>query len=343
MYVCLCISIPNIIHYFILQALARQLWASKESLHMSSQLAEHLEDKLNDSEEEVDSLQRQCDLLQLELNKSNSHLHQSEATVEEQTTELLQLRTKVDDLKLERRRLEQELEEERRKPVSPVTPLTPMGTTSADCTLLAEELASLRSKLDQSQACRMKLERQLSDVTLEKADLEQQVALAEETADELRLRLAATEDTDSGVVSASTKLKRSKSMHHSGRQRFTAWRPSHTSSPLKSPQTLDPTPSLHSHGSELHSPTTIPSLWSELGSQCVTLQDQFDQWVQKCNCSASLEYQKYVKTRHVPQQEGSKESLQPFKHIFDELFSSIKETTAVANRLLAKGQAQAKA
>lgn len=311
---------------------------------MSSQVAEHLESKLNESEEEVDSLQRQYDLLQLELNKSDSHLHHSEAALEEQGTELLQLRRKVDDLQLERRRLEQELEEERRKAASPLVPTTPpMGTNSAECMLLMEELASLRSKLDQSQVCRMKLERQLSDVSLEKADLEQQMVSAEETAEELRLRLTAMEDTDGGPVSASIKLKRSKSMHHGGRQRLTTWRPSHTSSPLKSPQTLDSPPSLHSHGFELCSPTNIPSLWSELDSQCTTLQGQFDQWVQKCNCSASLEYRKYVKARQGAQQEGSKEPLQPFKHIFDELFSSIKETTAVANRLLAKGQEQAKA
>ena len=314
---------------------------------MSSQLAEHLESKLNESEEEVDQLQRQCDLLQLELNKSDGHLHHSEALLEEQATEVLQLKRKVDDLQLERRRLEQELEGERRKTVSPMVPFTPpMGTSSAECTLLAEELASLRSKLEQSQACKMKLERQLSDVALEKAGLEQQVTLAEETVEELRSRLAATEDIDSGLVSGSTRLKRSKSMLYGGKQCYAARRPSHSSSPLKSPQTLEPLPSLHPHSSGSRSPTNIPSLWSELDSQCTTVQGQFDQWVQKCNCSASLEYQKYVKARQMAQQEESKERtqppLQPFKNIFDELFSSIKETTAVANRLLSKGQEQVK-
>lgn len=311
---------------------------------MSSQLGEHLESKLNESEEEVDQLQRQCDLLQLELNKSDSHLHHSEAMLEEQATELLQLKRKVNDLQLERRRLEQELEGERRKTVSPMVPLMPpMGTSCAECTLLAEELASLRSKLEQSQTCKMKLERQLSDVAVEKAGLEQQVTLAEETVEELRSRLVATEDTDGGLVSGSTRLKRSKSMLYGARQ---CRRPSHSSSPLKSPQTLEPPPSLHPHASGSRSPTNIPSLWSELDSQCTTVQGQFDQWVQKCNCSASLEYQKYVKARQMAQQEESKEQtqppLQPFKNIFDELFSSIKETTAVANRLLSKGQEQVK-
>lgn len=311
---------------------------------MSAQLAEHLEDKLNESEEEVDSLQRQCDRLQLEVSKSTSHVQQSEAMLAEQATEMLKLRKEVDDLRLERRRLEQELEGERRKTLSPDTCLTPpSGTTFADCALLAEELARLRSNLEQSQACKMRLERQLSDATLEKEGMEQQVARAEEIAEELRLKLAATEDTDRGIVPSSTRLNRSKSMHHSygGRRRFTT-RPPSNSSPLTSPQMLELPPSLLTPGSQ--SPTSNPSLWSELDSQCATVQSQFDQWVQKCNCSASLEYRKYVKTRQTAEQEGSKEQtqslLQPFKLMFDELFSSIKETTAVANRLLSNGQEQ---
>ena len=313
---------------------------------MSSQLAEHLEGKLNESEEEVDLLQRQCDLLQLEVNKNGSHLQQSEAKLEEQATEILKLRKEVDGLQLERRRLEQELEGERRKALSLDACLTsPSGTNSTECIHLAEGLASLRSALEQSHACKMKLERQLSDAIVEKESMEQQMTKAEETVEELRLKLAATEDTDSGIVSGLTRLNRSKSMHYGcgGRRRFTT-RPPTSSSPLTSPQTLELPPSLHLHRSGSHSPSSSPSLWSELDSQCATLQRQFDQWVQKCNCSASLEYQKYVKTRQMTEQEGSKERtqslIQPFKHMFDELFLSIKETTAVANRLLSNGQEQ---
>lgn len=78
------------------------------------------------------------------------------------------------------------------------------------------------------------------------------------------------------------------------------------------------------------------SLFGELDEQFLQLQKQFQDLVTSCNCSASLPYRdRYPHINH-KRVEASKPAVnkKPFQHIFDKIYATLKETTAVADRLI---------
>ncbi|CAI8051502.1 hypothetical protein GBAR_LOCUS28194 [Geodia barretti] len=87
------------------------------------------------------------------------------------------------------------------------------------------------------------------------------------------------------------------------------------------------------------------SLFSELDSQYSDLQEHYDELVQQCTCSAGLAHRNRMK--QAASEMGGADGLsplvtpsprvdssQPFKDLFEEVFATLKQTAAVADKLV---------
>jgi uncharacterized phage infection (PIP) family protein YhgE len=320
------------------QDLTRQVSVLRESLMAAGQLSEQLEEKMEELEDDNEDLSTRLTQCQGELEKRERKIQKLQGKLEEQEVRLLELKMEYREVTTEKKALEKELLEERQKNETPLSPL--LGEKDELVVQLNGEVSKLVLKLSECNLQRDNMAEQLSVTLHENELLEHKLLQAEAHAEELRYKLASLEETDGPSKSLQgSALRRSRSMRHT----------SSYSRQLRSP--LKPIPSecvarrspLSSRSSSTTSPTNMVasvSLWNELDTQCTHIQEQFDQWVNRCNCSASLEYRQFVKlssTKNATETKPSRPQTpagQAFKEMFDELFASLRETTAVANKLL---------
>ena len=289
---------------------------------MKTNLSEELDYKLEEVEEENDELQKKAACLQTELTKRELQIEQLEGRAAEQTTEVVLLQRKIDELELENKRLVQE----RKLQDSDIT-------SSTEDARLTMEVGTLQCQLAESKRSKKELEAKLSDSILQNEKLSEQVSRMEEQIEELKDKFTYTEEMDGVEKDAFSlkqiNIKRSKSL------RISRLRYYQTRSTVKSHLLLPPQTSGHEEPAvPLPNPRGL-SLFSELDNQYVQLQQQFEVWMERCHCSASSEY----KSQREPNQSSTKYTptdSQPFQKMFDEVFKSLKETTAVAHKLLAK-------
>ena len=320
------------------QDLVHQVSAMKESLTVAGKLSEQLEDRMEEIEEENKTLCGELNQCQGELKKRDCQLQQLQAKFEEQEVELSHLKADYRGIAMDKKVLEKELLEERNNNSST---LSKTFEEMDEMWRLKEELDNLRQKFNECNREKDRLTRELSTALHENERLEHRILQTEETVDELRHKLASAEEVDGPCkASHSSVIRRTRSMRYT-----TSYSSPHRSSFKLSSSSHNfrnhrsPLSSVSTNTTNSPVDTTGISLWNELDTQCADLQERFDRWVDKCNCSASLEYRQYLKSTPEKSQEEqtSREQTlngQPLKEMFDELFASLRETAAVANRLL---------
>ena len=112
-------------------------------------------------------------------------------------------------------------------------------------------------------------------------------------------------------------------------------------------------PSEDSHKSVRGNDSTLgTSLFSELDSQYSDLQEHYDQLVQQCTCSAGLAHRNRLKLTNMSDyadglspvttqpKVNSSGAGTPFKDLFDEVFSTLQQTAAVADKLIERNKSR---
>jgi DNA repair exonuclease SbcCD ATPase subunit len=208
---------------------------------------------------------------------------------------------------------------------------------------LVKAVEELTEKLRTANYQRGKYEKGLQEVVAENQTLSRSLERVEADAGELQARLRAYEDA---MEKQSLERSYSSPMPHSGQHLSVSSTPTSTvmfqyTSGLPSPSGEESNrPSARTADSLLGT-----SLFSELDSQYSDLQERYDQLVQQCTCSAGLAHRNQMKLSAAdgsgdvlhslaPSDEASSVSpVAPFKDLFEEVFATLKQTAAVADKL----------
>ena len=112
---------------------------------------------------------------------------------------------------------------------------------------------------------------------------------------------------------------------------------------LPTPSSADSSEHPSSLGTLLTTDSTLgTSLFSELDSQYSDLQERYDQLLQQCTCSAGLAHRNQQKPAAAHRKSDDLSSFiptgatpgTPFKDLFEEVFTALKQTAAVADKLM---------
>lgn len=211
---------------------------------------------------------------------------------------------------------------------------------------LLRTVEDLTGKLRTASYQRQKYEKGLREVLVENQTLTRSLERVEADAYEFQVRLRAYED-----AMEKQSLERSVGLPipHSGQHLSVSSTPTYGHvfqySGVQSPGGED-----GNHPMLKSSKTTDSllgtSLFSELDSQYSDLQERYDQLVQQCTCSAGLAHRSQMKlaaaessgdvlSSLVTQPEASSgPEGTPFKDLFEEVFATLKQTAAVADKLV---------
>lgn len=334
----------------LLQTLSRQLAELKDSLQFSNKSCEQLESKAEELERTSTSFRKLCEHQQVQL--------------EQKTAAIKDLEEKLDTVQKEYQKMKDNLE------LHQVQHTLSKSCIGSNCKLaqkkstsfsgedtvdhptasqreheLLKTVEELTEKFRTASYQRQKYEKGLREVLTENQTLTRSLERVEADAAELQARLRAYEDA----------MEKQQSLERSG------------GSPKPQFISVSSTPTygsvfqyngLPSPGSEdiiqvsLKSSRTTESLlgtslFSELDSQFSDLQERYDQLVQQCTCSAGLVHRSQLKlaaadgysdnvlSSLVTQPETSPASAgTPFKDLFEEVFATLKQTAAVADKLV---------
>ena len=208
---------------------------------------------------------------------------------------------------------------------------------------LVKTVEELTDKLRTANYQRERYENGLQEVVAENQALSRSLERVEADTGELQARLRAYEDA---MEKQSLEQAYSSPIPHSGQYLSVSSTPTSNS-------TFQYTSGLPSPGGEENNRPSIrtadsllgTSLFSELDSQYSDLQERYDQLVQQCTCSAGLAHRSQMKlsaadgSGDVPHSlatsaEASLVSpVAPFKDLFEEVFATLKQTAAVADKL----------
>lgn len=332
------------------QILSRNLAESKEHLQASNLTCEHLEVQLEEANETSSSLRKARDMRQVTLEQKNKTIQELEERIDTLQKELADQRAKP------------EWRDNRYKncscPTKPTGGLegalgsTPFG--GADVVearghetevALLQEIETLKLKLNQSDLQCRRVTKELQEALGENQNLSLSIEKVEEENRELQLRLRCFEDAyEKQNVDAPLMSPRCPSLtstpKHTHVTRFPFGLPSSPRS--KVPQGTE--------GGSTASPMAGEkgmSLFNELDSHCSHLQSQYDDLLERCTCSASMNHrgdhtlltQLDTPSNQVGHGEGQEEDEKPsmekpLRELFDALFSTLKETAQVADRLV---------
>ena len=334
------------------QTLLRQLAEAKDSLQFSNKLCEQLETRAEEAEKSNTSLTKLCDSQQ-------SQLEQKTAAVQD-------LEEKIDSVQRECQRLTEssqtlcksrgEGKSTRKKAASFNGALSDDAvdhpTVSDGTEELRKNVGELTGRLKTANYQREKYEKGLREVLVENQSLSRQLERAESDLGELGTRLRAFEEAmerQSLERSCSSPLVQSGQHHFSVSSTPTSSGVFQYSGSVSSPCVGG---GEETGGQRLlkTSRTTDSllgtSLFSELDSQYSDLQEHYDQLVQQCTCSAGLAHRNRMKlaagsanglTSLVtanPGADSSSAAGQPFKDLFEEVFATLKQTAAMADKLV---------
>ena len=315
-----------------MQTLSRQLAESKDSLQFSNKSCEQLESRAEEMEKMNTSLRKMCLTQQTQLEQKTATLQDLEEKLDYVQKEYRQTKECYDSLELCRscsrstRRGGRSLSEDAVDHPIP---------SQREVELL-QTVDELTEELRTANYHKQKYEKGLQEVLTENQTLVRNLEKTEADMSELQARLRAYEE----VIEKQT-LERS------------------CSSPMFQHLSVSSTPTCSTvfqyAGSEdtsnpsslKHSRTTDSllgtSLFSELDSQYSDLRQHYEQLVQQCTCSAGLVHRNQLKLAAADSSADSLVTLPgvssassgaPFKDLFEEVFSTLKQTAAVADKLM---------
>ena len=219
------------------------------------------------------------------------------------------------------------------------------AASERECELL-RTVEELTEKLRTASYQRQKYEKGLREVLAENQTLTRSLERVEADASELQVRLRAYEDA---MEKQSLERSVGSPIPHSGQHLSISSTPTYGHvfqySGVQSPGGEDTNhPTLKS--SKTTDSLLGTSLFSELDSQYSDLQERYDQLVQQCTCSAGLAHRSQMKLAAAessgdvlsslvtqPEPNSAPEGT-PFKDLFEEVFATLKQTAAVADKLV---------
>lgn len=339
------------------QILSRHLAETKDHLQTSNLTCEHLEARLEEKARANDSLRKARDTRQASLEQKTRTIQDLEERVEllekelaEQKARLEQRDHKCKSCSLSKSRRRGEEEEEGRGPSE--------GTDGAEAlkeceTTHQREVETLKLKLQQTELQHRVAARNLQEVLAENQNLSLSLEKAETESQELQTRLKYLEDTyekqSPDVPLMSPKCPSLTSTpKHAHVTRFPFGSPG-------SPHSKTPHWGVSNGGST--SAAVVGggggekgmSLFNELDSHCSHLQSQYEDLLERCTCPASVQHRgdhiqltpplsnatttaALVAVGHG--EEGKPSLERPLMELFDEMFSTLRETAQVADRLV---------
>ena len=330
------------------QTLLRQLAEAKDSLQFSNKLCEQLETRAEEAEKSNTSLTKLCDSQQSQL--------------EQKTAAAQDLEEKIDSVQRECQRLTESSQtlckscgnsgagKSTRKKAASFNGA--LSDDAVDQEELRKSVGELTERLKTANYQREKYEKGLREVLVENQSLSRQLERAESDLVELGTRLRAFEEAmerQSLERSCSSPLVQSGQHHFSVSSTPTSSGVFQYSGSVSSPCVGG---GEETGGQRLlkTSRTTDSllgtSLFSELDSQYSDLQEHYDQLVQQCTCSAGLAHRNRMKlavgsangltslATANPGADSSSAAGQPFKDLFEEVFATLKQTAAVADKLV---------
>ena len=296
----------------------------KDSLKFANRSCEQLEQKTEELECNNKQLQKLCDIQRALLAEKMENLHDLQEDHAQLKYSHEQLKAKI------------EIGENRRDNSMTDHKLSPSNSKScsgdvcqkksecSDTNVLQCLLAELTAEVQTSTFQRQKLQRELEDVLNENRSLLKAVEQADSEVAELQTKLRYFEDISTELTALSPK----------------AGHLFHVTDDLPN-QTL---PLSHKH---LKSPKQSTSehdlsLFSELDSQYSSLQQHYEDMVKECTCSASLIHKKWLPSNaenlNTNTQDHGETIDSPLKEMFDEVFSTLKQTALVADKLIERNK-----
>lgn len=304
----------------------------KDSLQFSNKSCEQLEQRAEELERNNQQLQKLCDIQQTLLDQKTSTLCdlQEDYSHLKYQHEQLQVKLAMEQSDTVSCEADQKLHTTNLK--SDVVQLKDTGN-NPEVVELQGTLAELTLKVQSSSFQKQKLERELEDVLNENKSLGNALERADSEIAELQMKLRHYEEESLDNVESTTLSP--KSSGHS----FTSASPHYIADDPQSP--------LNSHSSlkkckspKMSAPEQIDglSLFGELDSQYSTLQQQYQELIKECTCSASLLHKEWLpsKIENPPSsvQENGIVVDTPFKELFEEVFATLKQTALVADKLI---------
>ena len=340
-----------------LQTLARQLAEVKDSLQFSNKTCEQLETRAEEIEKANATLTKQCESQQTQLEQKTAALQDMEEKLECVQRECQQM--KKDHSETLSRSCSNGIPSGRKKTASGGDDSVDHPTATGGTQELKKTVEELMERLRTTNYQRQKYEKGLREVLSENQSLSRQLERAESDLGELQARLRAYEDAmerQSLERSCNSPLVHSGQYHHPSVSSTPTYSSMfHYTSSLPSPSGGgggDDTGSQHSLKTSRTTDSLLgTSLFSELDSQYSDLQVHYDELVQQCTCSAGLVHRNRMKqapsetsgpdslSSLVTPPLGADSSVQPFKDLFEEVFATLKQTAAVADKLVQRKKA----
>ena len=335
----------------------RQLTEAKDSLQFSNKTCEQLESRAEEIEKANTSLTKLCESQQTQLEQKTAALQDLEEKLESVQREVQQMKEHSECQTACRScsngNLGRKKTGSRCGETSDDTVDSPTATRGEE--ELRKTVEELTERLQTTSYQRKKYEKGLREVLSENQSLSRQLERAESDLGELQARLRAYEEAmeqQSLERSCSSPLVHSGQYHHLSVSSTPTYNSAfqYTSS-LPSPGggTGDDAGSQHSLKTSRATDSLLgTSLFSELDSQYSDLQEHYDELVQQCTCSAGLAHRNRMKQAASemggadglsplvtpPPRVDASSSGQPFKDLFEELFATLKQTAAVADKLV---------
>ena len=292
----------------------------KDSLQFSNRSCEQLEQKTEELERNNIRLQKLCDIQQ-EL------LAQKSENLKDLQEDYVQLKYSHEQLKVKIVARENESDNSiTDKKLSPSSSKSCSGDrflNTSECSDINELQHTLTELTAEVQNCtfqKQKVQKELEDVLNENQSLLKALEQADSEVAKLQMKLRHYEEISMEVVALSPK----------------AGHLIPITDDLSSPTSQ----SSHKH---LKSPKRSTSehglsLFGELDSQYSSLQQHYEEMVEKCTCSASLTHKKWLSSNteilHTNVQDNGETMDTPLKELFDEVFATLKQSTLVADKLI---------
>ena len=327
-----------------MQVVSKQLIESKDSLQFSNKSCEQLEARIEDLERTNGLLRKQTETLQIQL--------------EQKTVRVQDLVEKLDSVQSEHQKLNDRFKNfELGQASAQESSAVPFGTkkkvSTCSCSEMVQSLSKdstcssvreqellksveeLKEKFRTTSYQKEKYEKDIQEILMENQSLARSLERAETDVLELQGRVRAYEEAfekrslDQSITSP---------VSHSYPVSLTLTAIGSILSPSEDCQSYSKTARIEG--------AIGASLFSELDSQYGDTRERYDQLVQQCTCSAGLAHRHRLK---LAMSDGSDEPLSPlatrsdertagepapFKSLFEEVFATLKQTAAVADRLI---------
>ena len=337
-----------------MQTLSRQLAELKDSLQFSNKSCEQLEGRGEELEKANTSLRKLCEGQQAQLENKTTAVQDLEEKLDSVQREYQRVKERCDSLELSQLQavgkscMTAKLVRKKSTSFSGelVEDSSEWPTGAQRERELLKTMDEVTEKLRTATYQKQKYEKGLREVLAENQSLSRSLERAEADASELQARLRAYEEA---MEKQSLERSYGSPMPYPAATLLTSSTPTGGSvfqyGSLTSP--AEDSSQLSHKSSRTTESVLGTSLFSELDSHYSNLQERYDQLLQQCTCSAGLAHRNQLKNMAAGDggtgvlsslatqpQASSSVAGAPFKDLFEEVFATLKQTAAVADRLI---------